>query len=431
MNPLISEFLRQSSLIWTLLHILILFMFIYVPRYSKKKTAVISFISMGALCIINFLLSLILGRTLYGQVIIFTLVIPSFIFFFIMAKYRDWRFVFTFCVVDTISAEIFIASMLLDMLAGNTRVVMFIVRLLAFPVLEYLVVKKLRKPYMEIQESLKKGWATFAVVSILFYVLLLIMTSFPSLITERKEDIPIMVLLLILMPLMYFNIFQVLRHQNKLHAIKREQELLNLHSGFMEQRIQQTRETEERIRIERHDLRHRLNTISEMLQKGEYDLAKEYIAASCESFENTSSERYCSNPVLDAVFSSYFKLATSKGIAIESHLAVPEELHVDAVQLSTAIANALENAINACAELDEGKRVIKCKCVNRPQLMFQISNPFKGEIIFDASGNPVSAEKEHGIGTRSILNFCEKNGAFADFKAEDNWFYLRIVLPKE
>ncbi len=53
-------------------------------------------------------------------------VFPSLIFFFIMAKNRDTRFLFTFCVVDTIILEIVFATNLLDTVLGlGNYIVMF------------------------------------------------------------------------------------------------------------------------------------------------------------------------------------------------------------------------------------------------------------------------------------------------------------------
>ncbi len=224
-----SEFLRLSSATWSLVHILLLFMLFYNPRYSRKKTLILTGINMLTLVILNIVLLWWLGRETYGQIILFTLVLPSFLFFFFMAKHRDFRFIFTFCVVDTVSAEIIIISMLADtFLANDSRILMFIIRILAFPIIEYLAIKKLRKSYIEIQNSLKKGWGVLSFVSVLFYVMLLTMIAYPSLITERPKDVPVMVLLLVLMPLMYLNIFQILAHQNKIHIMQHEQELLQL-----------------------------------------------------------------------------------------------------------------------------------------------------------------------------------------------------------
>ena len=426
-----SEILRLSSAAWSLLHILLLFLFFYQPRYSKKKVAIVSCATMIPLIILNAVLLGVLGQNTYGKLMLFLLVIPSFVFFFFLAKHRDFRFVFTFCLVDTISAEIVILSMILNQyLTPDTNIVMFVIRILAFPAIEYYAVKKLRKPYYEIQASVKKGWGIFSLVSVVFYVLILVMTAFPTVITERPEDMPIMLILMMLMPLMYLNIFQVLNHQNRLHTAQREQELWQIQSNHMQRQIAQLAESDKRVSLERHDLRHRLQILDVMLQRGEVDEARDFISVAQDTLQAPEGLNYCKNAILDAVFSYYFKQAQEKEIKVESSLSIPENPPVDASELSVVIANALENAIHACEKLPKDKRIISCKCIETPQFILQISNPFIGEVKTDKDGIPVSKEKGHGIGTRSILAFCERNGALANYKIENNNFALRILIQK-
>lgn len=426
-----SEILRLSSAAWSLLHILVLFMFFYAPRYAWKKTAIITCATMLPLVIINLLALMFFGQEIYGKLILVAIVLPSFAFFFFLARYRDFRFVFTFCLVDTISAEIIILSMILNQyITPNSNIVMFAIRMVSFPLVEYFAVKKMRKPYFEIQDSVKKGWALFSFVSIIYYVLIITMIAYPTIITDRPDDMIIMLVLLVLMPLMYFNIFQLLAHQNKLYAVNRKQELWQIQSMRMQRQLRQMAEADERVKTERHNLRHRLSSIDMMLQKNEISEARAYISSSLETLVAPTGEKYCKNPVLDAVFSYYFKLAQDKGVRVEHALYIPDELPVEAAELSIVLANALENALMACAKLPEGSRWIKCRCIEKPQFMLQISNPYTGKIKTDEKGLPVAAEKGHGIGTRSILAFCEKNGALADYKIDDDHFALRIIIQK-
>ncbi len=138
-----SEIFRLTSAAWSLFHILILFMFFYSPRYSRKKTIRITCATMVPLVLVNALLLALLERAVYGKLVLFLLVIPSFAFFFFLSKHRDFRFVFTFCLVDTISAELIIISMILNQyLTPDSNVMMFAVRILGFPLVEYFVVKK-------------------------------------------------------------------------------------------------------------------------------------------------------------------------------------------------------------------------------------------------------------------------------------------------
>lgn len=252
-----SEILRLSSALWSLLHILVLFMFFYVPGYSRKKGLIITYSVMVPL------------------------VLSSFVFFFFMAKHRDFRFLFTFCLVETMSA-------------------------------------------------------------------------LPTNIIYRSEDMPVMLIFLVIMPIMYLNIFQILSYQNKLYTAAREQELMRIQSSYMQVRLQ---------------------TIDVMLQKEAYEDVRGYIKSAQQTLETPPGERFCKNAILDAVCSFYFKLAAEKEIRVGHSLNIPEELPVKAEELSIVLANTLENAIHACEKLPADKRVVKCRCIDHPQFMLQISNP--------------------------------------------------------
>lgn len=91
-------------------------------------------------------------------------------------------------------------------------------------------------------------------------------------------------------------------------------------------------------------------------------------------------------------------------------------------------ANAFQNSINACAELPEEKRVIKCKCLCYPNLIFSISNPYAGTINVDSDGYPASDKPGHGIGTRSIKVFCKKYNTTVDYKITDEYVDFRMAV---
>ena len=424
-----SEVLRLSSAAYSLVHILVMFFLFYAPRYSKKKTLLITGSVMGPLIIGNMILLSIMEQAAFGKIVLFLMVLPSFALFIYLAKHRDFRFVFTFCLADTISAEIILLSLIFNAyFTPDTNIVMALIRIIGFPLVEYIIIKKLRKLYFEVQDSLEKGWGVFSLVAIVFYGMMLFMTSWPTLITERPEDMVVMLMILVLMPVMYLNIFQILSHQNRLHNIKREQELWQMQSVHMQKQLEQMAETEACIRMERHNLRHRLQTIDAMLQKEEVQEVRDYIHSVQKNLENPDEERYCKNAILNAVFSSYLKQAKNKGISVKTSLNISDELPIEVEALSVVIANALENAIHACEKLPEKERFIKCRCIAEPQFMLQISNTFDGNIKLDEEGRPLAAKEGHGIGTRSILAFCEKNHAMLDYKIEDNIFALRIVV---
>lgn len=205
-------------------------------------------------------------------------------------------------------------------------------------------------------------------------------------------------------------------------------ELLTAQVSALEARVSATRAAEEAIRIERHDLRHRLQIVAGMVERDEKAQTLNFLGAVQTRLEELRPVRWCQNPVLDAVFASYFEQAKRQHITVETSLAIPDELPTDAAELSTVFANALENAIHACTALPEGERRIVCKCLSHPGLMFEVANTYAGEVRFDGEGLPVSVRRGHGIGVRSIAAFCEKHGAACSYETKDGWFRIRVIL---
>ena len=249
-------------------------------------------------------------------------------------------------------------------------------------------------------------------------------------ISERTEYIPFLILIIILIPCINGCIFFALFRQQELYEMRNREQLLRLQTESLQARIRQTSQNEERIAIARHDLRHRFQVLSGLLKNGDTEEAQRYISAGIGDLEDTKTRDWCKNSLLNAMFSVYFGMAEADGIRIEQELDIPEDIGVDETELSVVFANALENAVAAVRELPTEDRIIRCKCIRYPQLMFRISNPYKGEISFDSDGIPVSASEGHGLGTRSISAYCEKNGAMCAYTAENGWFTVQIMQPQ-
>lgn len=420
--------LRDLSVLWSLLHTLIIFTIFCRPKYTVKKTVILTFLFMLPLLIYNFLFFLHFGPLKTGQMILLNCSLPSMMFFYFLSSYKDGRFFFTFCFVDTLAIEIIYVTHLLNYyLPGDHYLVMFILRLIAFPLMEWAILKWLKKPYHDLQESIQKGWGSFACISVLFYLLLVLLCNFPTLVTNRPVYLPSVILLLLLMPFMYWCIFLTLFRQQKIYQMREYENLLRLQSEMIQKRIDEAAHSKQMLDIERHDMRHRFQILDAMLMQGDIDQARSYIASSDQILSNTNGKHWCRHPVLDAVFSSYFQLAEKQEIRIEAELDIPKDIPFDSVELSTVFGNALENAIQAVSKLPVKDRVIKCKCIHHPQLMFRISNPYTGTVLFDDHARPVSRQKGHGIGTRSIAAYCEKHNAFCNYKVENGWFTMQII----
>ncbi len=195
-------------------HVVFMFLMLFQSRFERKKTVWVAGVVMGILMTLNGIGLVVYGFDALSKVFLFTCSIPSFIFFYIMSADKRFKFLLSFCMADTACLWIMAVTNLLDCYLGGGRyVLMFVSRLLAYPLIEYLVWRYLRKPYRELQEAVEKGWGIFAGMTMLYYVLLVVVVQFPTNIAERPEDTLLCVLVLALMLFNYATIFTSLYRQ--------------------------------------------------------------------------------------------------------------------------------------------------------------------------------------------------------------------------
>ena len=201
-------------MLWAMVHTLILFLFLFESRYPKKKTLSLTLLTMIPLIAINLALFVILGFEKYGPLMLVTLSIPSLIIFWILAKNRDGRFFFTFCMVDTIILElVYITNILNHYLTPDTYLLMFTVRIVLCPVIAVFAWKKLRNVYISLQKQIPQGWGKFAIIGFLFYVAITLLMTYPNNIVNRPEHLPTLCILFVLMPVIYYDTISVLSRQ--------------------------------------------------------------------------------------------------------------------------------------------------------------------------------------------------------------------------
>lgn len=206
--------LRDLSIFWAMIHVIFLFLMLFRSRFTRKRTIVAAVLGMGFLMIANGAGLILLGFDTLSKIFLFTCSIPSFIFFYVMSADKRFKFLLSFCLADTTCLWVMAVTNLMDhYLGGGNYVLLFVSRLIVFPLLEYLAWRYLRKPYLELQKEVEKGWGTFAGMTMLYYILLVVVVQFPTNITERPEDVFLCVLVLILMLFNYGTIFTALYRQ--------------------------------------------------------------------------------------------------------------------------------------------------------------------------------------------------------------------------
>lgn len=419
--------LRDLSIIWVLIHCCIMFMMLYESRFSQKKTNIITGIFMTAIIIITVFNVRQFGTAKAGALIVPVCVIPSLILFFVMAKNRGTRFLFTFCLVDTVVLELLFITNLLDGLFGiKNYIVMFVSRLVLFPLAEFFIVKYLRTPYQSLQRRMKKGWGVFSILAALFYIIIIWTTYYPFIILERPEYISHLVLILVLVPVMYITVFKVLWTQLKLFDAAEENRALNMQVKMVNERLESSAEIEEQIKILRHDMRHKLLLISDYLKNNNLSSAEESIQSLIRESDKSTVKNYCGNHSVNVVLSYYERIAERAKIQFDTNISLAEKLPVNEMELTVILSNGLENSVNALKDCNNKRISVKC-FTEADKVYLEIKNPITMPVLFER-GLPKSKKEGHGYGTKSMASIVEKNEGVYCFVVENGDFVFRCSM---
>lgn len=424
-----STVLRELSVFWSLLHILILFILLYRSKYSKKKTLVLTGIFMGPLVFLNVIGLTILGNEKMGQMFVLTCTIPSLFFFYLISKDQKWRFLFTFCLADTVAYWVMIVTNLLDYYLGKEQcVLMLISRLLLFPLIEWVAYHILRKPYLELQESVSKGWGIFTAMVALYYLLLIVMANFPTIITKREEYMPALLLVLVLMPLTYATIFVSLYRQLLLYRKRQSERIWQEQKIHLEAQL----DSQQNLRKLQHDLKAHTITLSGLLVSGKIDEAQSYMWDMVYDMD-ASLQQFCANPYLNSVFSHFSQRFKKLEMELELDLKIGDE-ELPYMELCQILSNGLENAWDASSELPSDKRKISLQMrYNKDYLVIRMKNRCKNNLCIEEGNLPKSTKggAEHGFGLRTIQEAARKLDGEMTCYTKKGMFILDVMIHIE
>ena len=311
------------------------------------------------------------------------------------------------------------------MLPGLVNILLMCVFYLAAIYLEW---RFLRQPFRMLIKVMPARWGVLTLIPCVFCAYLIVLASWPGNYIENDQQRIYIYTALIPITIVYIAVFKSLFAQHYIQMERQNTVLLTIQIAALKEKLQKVREVEESVRIQRHDLRHQIQAVAELVARGDRKAALDFLDTAQQRLDDQKQIRWCRPAVLDAVFSSYFDQAQREGIRVSAKISLPGITPVDEGELAIVLANALENAIHENTKLPHEQRELRCKMTGTPGLMLEIANPCTGNVSFDTNGLPVAQRAGHGLGVQSISAFCHKNGAVCQFDLTDGWFRFRLVL---
>lgn len=195
--------------------------------------------------------------------------------------------------------------------------------------------------------------------------------------------------------------------------------------------IETLRESQQKISIYRHDLRHHMQYLSACIKNGRIEQAQNYIQEICSKMEADKVTVFCENEAANLIFSAFVSRARNHDIPIEIRAGIPLIASVSESDLCVLLSNALENALHACQKLKESGRAAEIDVSayeKNGKFFMQIINACDEKGVFFSRGIPVTDRPGHGFGVSSICAIVERyNGIYA-FLVKDGRFILRVSL---
>lgn len=419
--------LRDISIFWAMFHVLILFLMLFRSRFTRKKTIVAAGIGMGFLMAANGAGLLVFGFDALSKAFLFTCSIPSFLLFYVLSADKRFKFLLSFCLADTVCLWVMAVTNLLDFyLGGGKFVLMFVSRLAVFPLLEYLAWRYLRKPYLELQKEVEKGWGTFAGMTMMYYLLLAVAVQFPTNIVNRPEDTFLCVLILILMLFNYGTIFMALYRQLLLYRKQQGERILLEQKNTLEAQL----DSQQNLRKMKHDMKGYTATLSGLLMEGKIDEALKYLKG-VEVQMDTLSGQFCANPYINAVFVHFAGKLEEMGAEFRNDIQIGEE-ELPYMELCQILSNGLENACDALKGLKKEERRVSVHIrYNRNYLLIRLRNKCRDDLYVAQGELPTTDKKgqNHGFGLVTIKEAAERLDGQIFCYTEDGDFILDVMVP--
>lgn len=178
-----------------------------------------------------------------------------------------------------------------------------------------------------------------------------------------------------------------------------------------------------------HDMYNHLNAIDQLYKDQETAKGLDYSKKLHDMLSNSGHSAYTSNRVLNVVIHNKVKEAKDYEIDITCEIEDGLLDFMDDIDITTIIANLMDNAIETCKNQPEKAVVLRIYSFNGFADIF-ISNP-SDEGLRDFNGSlPSRKGNRRGIGIPNIIRTVEKYGGSTYFDYIDGQFSVNIVIPR-
>lgn len=403
-------------------------------RYDRRKVRLLTAVLGAVMCAVSIGVTIPNNCDRDAVRSLLTLALPSVIYFFIVSKYRGVRFFTTFCIaVVSISLVDFFAYLFGLIAYDGNYTIDWIVRAAAIAAWSAALCLLVGSRYRKALNLLQKGWWLMLLCAVSMYVLMCLISAYPTPIDQRVEDVPLAMLMVAMMGLtlvivirVIYNTLEVKEQQLREHDLENRLSMAERQYALIAEHIDETRRL-------RHDMKYHMNVVRGFLKNQDYEELRRYLDSYQSELAGLDTELplYTRNQTVNILAAHYARQARVAGVRTEFSIRLPADLSIDRTHLTVLLGNLWQNALEACKELPgEAERHIKTSiAVRQDKLMLQCVNT-AANIRRDEDGRYVSTKGSgRGSGLNSVEDVVGLYGGFCEFGFDGHEFTCSVVLP--
>ena len=425
----------MNNIIYAILPFL-LFSFIQGILLNGRFSKHIVFIILGLITTILTVCHIVIGLASFDNSRLLSLMpltayMPMIITVFIISKRKIAGNLFT-VFVGLISALIvdllknlyqFPLLTSIDKIGIWSDIICFFITVVICVLLGFIVFRFLRKIFVGQNVLDNRSWyidvALFSLIVLSVYM------------ENITQNIAVLILMLLVNSSVFAMIVGYLHSKNKNETLQKERAHIEFLINMERAEYRHTEQNLELCRRYRHDMRHHFAVLKGLIQKNNMSEAETYIETLSEQLKELSQKIYCKNTIVNAVLSAALSRAQANGVQTEVNVNIPNEIPLDSADICTILSNVVENAVNACmdVETDQRKLSISADYDNGKKFILSVKNSVKEKVPLGDDGFPAVKNREgHGYGLKSVRHIVEKYNGIAHCESLEHEFCIKFVL---
>lgn len=201
-------------------------------------------------------------------------------------------------------------------------------------------------------------------------------------------------------------------------------------SSLIEKQIFETENMYKQVRGWRHDYRNHIQNMKILLAQSNYEELDSYLDELAKDLLTVDTIIKTGNVMADAVLNTKLYAADRINARINVKASIPKEIRINDIELCALLGNLLDNAVESCERLPEGKRFIRVFIgVIKGQFYMSVQNA-AGEIK-KRSGSYLSTKRSggSGFGIFRIDRIAAKYGGNVNRQSEPGVFATELMFP--